>query len=89
MTRTAGRGNFQHVRSRPFCLEPIFNQSLAGRSDRKRVLKLKEFKSGSLGRMEALLMLGVQHIAHQHSDAAEVNLNRTRLLAFLTDRAVI
>ena len=31
----------------------------------------------------------MQHVSHQHGDVTEVNLHRTRFLAFLTNRAVV
>lgn len=70
-------------------IKTVFHHAFAHGTNNQGILQLEELQSGRFRRVKTFFALAMQHVSHQHGDVTEVNLHRTRFLAFLTNRAVV
>ena len=87
--RLRARERAQHAIAEPLRLEAPFEHHLARELDRLGIGRVEEdHRCGGAG-VEALLAHASQQVAHRHRHVAEVDVDRTRLLALVADGAVI
>ena len=89
---TSGRGRSRHlqgIRRHSLGLKAVLNQALSSCTNKHRLFNLKELKTEVFRRRLLLFIQTMKHVSHHHRDVPEVNLDRTRLLTFLTNCAVV